>query len=55
MTAYRADRSRGARERDARRGRYLPEREPVAWISGDIVGRRLEEQTLEAKEGVRYG
>ena len=43
MTAYfRADCSRGARERDARPGGYLPQREiRVAGISGDIAGRRL--------------
>jgi hypothetical protein len=43
MTAYfRADCSRGARERDARPGRYRLEREiRVAGISDDIAGRRL--------------
>jgi hypothetical protein len=42
MTAYfHADCSRGAREREARPGGYLPQPEiPVAGISGDIVGRR---------------
>jgi hypothetical protein len=42
MPAYfRADYSRRARERDARPGRYLPEREiRVAGINGDIAGRR---------------
>jgi hypothetical protein len=57
MTAYfRADCSQGAGEPDARPGGYLPQREiRAAGISGPIAGRRLYEQTLQAKEGVRYG